>query len=85
MMIIVIIFVIIIILINISIISVITIIIRLQFINTRAVQPVATCRQSPYKASYCHCDVILIMTSFPTELATPTVTDVRTHTLPDRV
>ena len=61
-------------------------------------QTVATCRQSPYlQASYCHCDVILIMTfraygarsprshydvilvvtSFATELATPTVTDVR--------
>jgi len=32
---------------------------------------------SPY-ANYCYCDVILIVTSFATELATPTVTDVRT-------
>jgi len=47
--------------------------------GTRAVQPAATCHItiSPY-ASYCHCDVILIMTSFATELAMPTVTDVRT-------
>jgi len=29
-----------------------------------------------------HYDVILIVTSFATELATPTVTDVRTDTLP---
>ena len=35
---------------------------------------------SPY-ASY-YCDVILIVTSFATDLATPTVTDVRTRTLP---
>jgi len=26
-------------------------------------------------ASYCHCDVILIMMSFATELATPSVTN----------
>jgi len=32
---------------------------------------------SPY-ASYYHCDVMLIMTSFATELATPSITDVRT-------
>jgi len=55
---------------------------------------VATCRQSPYlhkpaivivtsfslsrrpRSQY---DVILIVTSFATELATPTVTDVRTY------
>ena len=94
---------------------------------TRAVQPVATCRQSPYLhkpaivivtfhfdviracraygagSPRCHYDVIFIMmyraygarsprshydvtlivTSFDTELATPTVTDVRTlHTDP---
>jgi len=43
----------------------------LCLITTRALQPVATCRQSPssgrYRqrlSSYCHCDVILIMTSF---------------------
>jgi len=29
-----------------------------------------------------HCDVIVIVTSFTTELATPTITDVRTDTLP---
>jgi len=29
-----------------------------------------------------HYDVVLIVTSFATELATPTVTDVRTNTLP---
>jgi len=29
-----------------------------------------------------HYDIILIVTSFATELATPTVMDVRTHTLP---
>jgi len=46
---------------------------------TRAVQPVATCRQSPYlHKPDCLCDVILIVTSFATELATPTVTEVRT-------
>jgi len=34
-------------------------------------------------AGYCHCDVILIVSSFATELAcTPTVTDKRTDTLP---
>jgi len=72
---------------------------------TRVVQPVATCRQSPYlhkpaivivtsfplwrhwrvsrlraHSFRCHYDVILIVTSFATELATPTVTDVRTCT-----
>jgi len=69
-------------------------------IKTRAVLPVATCGQSPYlhrQDSYCHCDVIFIITSraygarsprshydaipivtsLTTELATPTVTDVR--------
>ena len=65
MMIIVIIFIIIIILITISIISVITIVIRLQFINTRAMQPVATCRQSPYLHKLAIVIVTsLIMTSF---------------------
>jgi len=34
------------------------------------------------QASYYRCDVILIMTSFATQLATPSVTDVRTDTLP---
>jgi len=37
------------------------------------------------QASYCHCNVILIMTSFATDLATPSFTDVRyvrTDTLP---
>jgi len=71
----------------------------------RAVQPVATCRQSPYlhepaivimthsyydviraaraygarnpRASYSHYAVILIVTSFATELARPSVTDER--------
>jgi len=37
----------------------------------RALQPVATCRQSPYL----HKQAIVIVTSFATELATPTVTD----------
>jgi len=39
-----------------------------------------------YPASYYHCDVVLIMTSFAAPLATPSVTDVRmyvrTDTLP---
>jgi len=43
---------------------------HVPFSRTRALQPVATCRQSHY-------DVILIVT-LATELATPTVTDVRT-------
>jgi len=43
------------------------------FICTRAVQPVATCRQSP---PYLHKPAIVIVTSFATELATPSVTDV---------
>ena len=30
-------------------------------------------------ASYYHCDVILIMTSFATELVTPTIIDIRTY------
>jgi len=30
-----------------------------------------------------HCDVILTVTSFATELATPTVTDVRTYVRTD--
>jgi len=30
-------------------------------------------------ASYCHCDVILITTSFDSELATPGITDVRAY------
>jgi len=47
-------------------------------VNTRAVQPMATCRQSPYL----HKAAILIVTSFATELATLTVTDLRTNTLP---
>jgi len=42
---------------------------------TRAVQPVATCRQSPYL----HKPAIVIATSFATKLATPTVKDVRTY------
>jgi len=42
---------------------------RLQFDYTRAVKPVATCRQSPYLHKPA-VDVILIMTSFATELAT---------------
>jgi len=44
----------------------------------RALQHLATCRQSPYihpHARYYHCDVIFIMTSSATELATPSVTD----------
>ena len=44
-------------------------------IITRAVQLVATCHQSPYR----HKPAIVIVTSFATELATPTVTDVRTY------
>jgi len=54
--------------------------------HTRALQPVATCRQSPYLRPipcYYHYDVILIMTSFSTELATPSVTDVRTNKCTD--
>jgi len=45
---------------------------------TRAVQPVATCCQSfaRPRSPRSHYDVILIMTSFAAELATPTVTDV---------
>ena len=51
---------------------------------TRAVQPVATCCQSPLSSASCyHCDVILIVTSFATQLATPTVTDVRTYVRTD--
>jgi len=70
------------------------------FVDTRSVQPVAACRQSPISISQLlslwrhshydvlrlrrsrvsqprsHYDVILIVTSFATELATPTVTDV---------
>jgi len=58
---------------------------------TRAVQPVATCRQLPYshydvifimtsradgaRSPRFHYDVILIVTSFATQLATPTITD----------
>ena len=38
---------------------------------TTAVQPMATCRQSPYL----HKPAIVTVTSFATELATPTVTD----------
>jgi len=45
-----------------------------SFRRTRAVQPVATCRQSPYL----HKPAVVIVTSFATELATPTVTDVPT-------
>jgi len=58
--------------------------------STRAVQPVAKCRQSPYlhkpaiitdviliMTSHASA-LVLIMTSFATELAMPTVTDVRT-------
>ena len=58
-------------------------------------QPVATRRQSPYlhkpaiiiiiRSPRSHYDVILITTSFATELATPSVTDertLRTDTLP---
>jgi len=73
------------------------------FSVTGAVQPVATCRQSPYlhkpaviimtsfhydvirasrsygaRSPRSRYDVILIMTSFATELATPSVTDRRT-------
>ena len=53
------------------------------FCRTTALQPVATCRQSPYlrpvyrqrlSRLYYH-DVILIMTSLAPELATPSVTD----------
>jgi len=33
---------------------------------------------SPY-GSYCHCDVILIVTSFAAELATPSVTNVHMY------
>jgi len=47
-------------------------------LDTKALQPVATCRQSPYL----HKPAIIIMTSFATELATPSVTDERTDTLP---
>ena len=44
-----------------------------KFDLTRALQPVATCRQSPYL----HKPATVIVTSFATELATPSVTDVR--------
>jgi len=44
-------------------------------------KPVATCRQLPYS----HYDAILIVTSFVTELATPTVTDEPTLRTPYRV
>ena len=40
-----------------------------------ATSPIAI---SPY-ATHCHRDIILVMTSFATELATPTVTDVQTY------
>jgi len=51
-----------------------------QFNRTRVLQPVATYRQLPYL----HKPAIVIVTSFATELAMPTVTDVRpyTRTLP---
>jgi len=45
----------------------------------------ATCRQLPYlykPATSNRCDVILIMTSFATELVMPSITDVRTDALP---
>jgi len=46
------------------------------FPHQTAVQPVAACRQSPYLHkpavdSYCHCDVVLIMTSCARHLAVP--------------
>jgi len=47
-------------------------------IATIAVQPVATCRQSPYP----HKPAIVIVTSIASELSTPTVIDVHTDTLP---
>ena len=63
--------------------------------DTRAVQPVATCRHISISQLYLplwrhahydvsrtprsHYDVILIVMSFATELATPTVADVRTY------
>jgi len=47
------------------------------YFHYRAVQPVVTCRQSPYL----HKPATVIVTSFTTELATPTLTYV-TDTLP---
>ena len=44
-------------------------------VSTRAVQPVATCRQTPYLHKPA---ATVIVTSFATELVTPTATDVRT-------
>jgi len=43
--------------------------------DTGAVQPVATCRQSPHL----HKPAIVTVTSFATELATSTIRDVRTY------
>ena len=40
---------------------------------------VITTSRVQWNAAYYHCDVILIVTSFATELATPSVTDVRTY------
>jgi len=55
-------------------------------VSTRAVQPVATCRQTPYLHRPAVVTVTsLIVTSFATELGTPTVTDVRTLRTPYRV
>jgi len=56
----------------------------LIFNITRALQPVATCRQLPHlrPVLWATKPAILIMTSLATELATPSVTDVRTATLP---
>jgi len=53
------------------------------FNYTRALQPVATCCQLPYlhKPAIIINDVILIMTSFATELTTPSIMDERTDTL----
>ena len=51
--------------------------INAQSVTTGVLQPVDTCRQS----SYLHKPAIIIMTSFATELATPSITDERTlHT-----
>ena len=51
-------------------------VVKSVFSLTRAVQPVATCRQSPH----IHKPATVIVTSFATELATSSVTDVRTDT-----
>ena len=51
--------------------------------HTRAVQPVATSPIAISPTTYCHYDIILTVTSFDTELATPTATDVRMYVRTD--